>query len=87
MSTLLEPTKSAQALYAKFLVRERTRAGLTQAELAAHPRVIVSSQTIGHIENCRRPPTIRLRWKPDYWGAPSSIGTPTREPYSVQEPS
>src|SRR4051794_8534851 len=60
MSTLLDPRTSAQALYAKVLVRERIRAGLTQAELAAHPRVIVSSQTIGHIENCRRPPTIRL---------------------------
>jgi transcriptional regulator with XRE-family HTH domain len=60
MSGEIDPKRSAQEFYATALARERTRAGLTQAQLGAKPGVIVSSQQIGHIENCRRPPTLRF---------------------------
>lgn len=60
MSGEIDPKRSAQEFYATALARERMRAGLTQAQLGAKPGVIVSSQQIGHIENCRRPPTLRL---------------------------
>ncbi|MFF5261184.1 Scr1 family TA system antitoxin-like transcriptional regulator [Actinomadura viridis] len=56
----LDPKKSLQAVYARALARERTRAKLTQDQLGGHPAVMVSGKLIGHVENCRRPPTIRL---------------------------
>ncbi|WP_119727789.1 helix-turn-helix domain-containing protein [Thermomonospora amylolytica] len=56
----LDPKKSARAFYARSLARERARAGLTQAALGAHPAVMVSGKLVGHIENCRRPPTLRI---------------------------
>jgi hypothetical protein len=55
-----DPKESIQAFYARALARERDRAGLTQEQLGAHPAVIVSGKLIGHVENCRRPPTERL---------------------------
>ncbi|MBO2455713.1 hypothetical protein J4573_52165 [Actinomadura barringtoniae] len=58
--TDLDPKESIQAFYARALARERTRAGMTQDQLGAHPAVIVSGKLIGHVENCRRPPTERL---------------------------
>ncbi|MGI8335361.1 Scr1 family TA system antitoxin-like transcriptional regulator [Actinomadura scrupuli] len=60
MSEDIDPKRSAQELYATALVRERTRARLTQAALGQHPGVFVSPQQIGHLEKCRRPPTLRL---------------------------
>src|SRR3954447_10670449 len=60
MSGEIDPKRSAQEFYATALARERTRAGLTQAQLGAKPGVMVSCQQIGHIENCRRPPTLRF---------------------------
>jgi hypothetical protein len=56
----LDPMESLQAVYARALVRERTRAKLTQDQLGQHPAVMVSGKLIGHVENCRRPPTERL---------------------------
>ncbi|GAA3927106.1 helix-turn-helix transcriptional regulator [Actinomadura viridis] len=56
----LDPKKSLQAVYARALARERTRAKLTQDQLGGHPAIMVSGKLIGHVENCRRPPTIRL---------------------------
>jgi hypothetical protein len=60
MSEDIDPKRSAQELYATALVRERTRAKMTQSVLGQHPRVFVSHQQIGHLEKCRRPPTLRL---------------------------
>lgn len=60
MSDTIDPKRSTQELYATALVRERTRAGLTQADLGGRPGVFVSPQQIGHLEKCRRPPTLRL---------------------------
>jgi hypothetical protein len=56
----LDPKKSARAFYARSLARERTRASLTQAALGGHPDVMVSGKLVGHIENGRRPPTLRI---------------------------
>ncbi|SEG17892.1 hypothetical protein SAMN04489712_103513 [Thermomonospora echinospora] len=56
----LDPKQSARAFYARALARERTRASLTQSALGAHPAVMVSGKLIGHIENGRRPPTLRI---------------------------
>jgi Domain of unknown function (DUF5753) len=60
MSENIDPKRSAQELYASALARERTRAKMTQAMLGQHPGVFVSPQQIGHLERCRRPPTLRL---------------------------
>ncbi|MFD0856734.1 Scr1 family TA system antitoxin-like transcriptional regulator [Actinomadura adrarensis] len=56
----LDPMESLQVVYAQALVRERARARLTQDQLGQHPAVMVSGKLIGHVENCRRPPTARL---------------------------
>lgn len=58
--TELDPKRSLQDLYARALARERNRAGLSQEALGAHAAVMVSGKLIGHVENCRRPPTRRL---------------------------
>ncbi|GAA4621414.1 helix-turn-helix transcriptional regulator [Actinoallomurus vinaceus] len=56
----IDPKSSARAFYAVQLKRLRTERKLTQAELGGHPAVMVSDKLIGHVENCYRPPTLRL---------------------------
>jgi hypothetical protein len=56
----LDPMESLQVVYAQALAHERTRANLTQDQLGQHPAIMVSGKLIGHVENCRRPPTERL---------------------------
>jgi hypothetical protein len=60
MMSDIDPKRSAQELYAKTLVRERTRAGLTQPGIGGHPAVMVSGKLISAVECCHRPPTLRL---------------------------
>ncbi|MEV0404479.1 helix-turn-helix transcriptional regulator [Actinoallomurus sp. NPDC050550] len=56
----IDPKSSARAFYAVQLKRLRSERKLTQAELGGHPAVMVSDKLIGHVENCYRPPTLRL---------------------------
>jgi hypothetical protein len=56
----IDPTSSARAFYAVQLRRMRTAAKMTQADAGGHPDVMVSGKLIGAVENCYRPPTLRL---------------------------
>lgn len=56
----IDPMSSARAFYAVQLRRIRTAAKMTQAEVGCRPDVMVSGKLIGAVENCYRPPTLRL---------------------------
>jgi hypothetical protein len=56
----IDPTSSARAFYAVQLRRMRTAAKMTQADAGGHPDMMVSGKLIGAVENCYRPPTLRL---------------------------
>lgn len=56
----IDPTSSARAFYAVQLRRVRTEAKMTQSDAGGQPAVMVSGKLIGAVENCYRPPTLRL---------------------------
>jgi hypothetical protein len=56
----IDPKSSARAFYAVQLRRVRCKADMTQSEVGGHPAVMVSGKLIGAVENCYRPPTLRL---------------------------
>jgi hypothetical protein len=56
----IDPTSSARAFYAVQLRRIRVAAKMTQADVGAHPAVMVSGKLIEAVENLRRAPTRRL---------------------------
>jgi hypothetical protein len=56
----IDPLSSARAFYAVQLRRLRTEAKMTQSDAGGHPAVMVSGKLIGAVENCYRPPTLRL---------------------------
>jgi transcriptional regulator with XRE-family HTH domain len=51
-----DPATSIAAYLAKLMIREREKAGMTQAEVAS--RLLISPKLYGHFENVRRTPSL-----------------------------